>query len=200
MSGRIDRAFLERSSLEVAPALLGSVLSHTTDAGTVAVRITEVEAYVGEGIDPGSHAFRGKTARNASMFGEPGHVYCYFTYGMHVCANVICSPEGEASACLIRAGEIVEGIELARSRRLTSKSDRDLAQGPARLVVALGISLGDDGRDLFAPPFSLEGTTTAADGYATGPRTGLAGGAELPWRFWIPGEPTVSPYKKHPKA
>ncbi|MBG6239882.1 DNA-3-methyladenine glycosylase [Mycetocola sp. CAN_C7] len=199
MTGRIDRAFLERPSLEVAPTLLGAVLSHTTDAGTVAVRITEVEAYVGQGVDPGSHAFRGKTARNASMFGEPGHLYCYFTYGMHVCANVVCSPDGEASGCLIRAGDVVEGIDLARSRRVTSKSDRDLAQGPARLVVALGISLTDDGSDLFAAPFSLEGTTTSVE-HATGPRTGLAGGAELPWRFWIPGEPSVSPYKKHPKA
>lgn len=195
----LDRAFLERPSLEVAPALLGAVLSHTTDAGTVAVRITEVEAYVGQGVDPGSHAFRGKTRRNASMFGEPGHLYCYFTYGMHVCANIVCSPEGEASGCLVRAGEVVEGIELARYRRTTSKNDRDLAQGPARLVVALGISLSDDGSDLFAPPFALEPAASAVE-HVTGPRTGLAGGAELPWRFWIPGEPSVSPYKKHPKA
>ena len=195
----LDRAFLERPSLEVAPALLGAVLRHTTDAGTVAVRITEVEAYVGQGVDPGSHAFRGKTARNASMFGEPGHLYCYFTYGMHVCANVVCSPEGEASGCLLRAGEVVEGIDLARFRRTTSKNDRDLAQGPARLVVALGISLGDDGSDLFAPPFELEPATGPVE-HSTGPRTGLAGGADLPWRFWIPGEPSVSPYKKHPKA
>lgn len=194
-----DRAFFERPSLEVAPDLLGSILRHETDAGTVAVRITEVEAYVGQGIDPGSHAFRGKTARNASMFGEPGHLYCYFTYGMHVCANVVCSPEGEASGCLIRAGEVVEGIELARFRRTTSKNDKDLAQGPARLVVALGISLADDGSDLFAPPFSLERRGASVD-HRTGPRTGLAGGADLPWRFWIPGEPSVSPYKKHPKA
>jgi DNA-3-methyladenine glycosylase len=175
------------------------VLRHTTDAGTVAVRITEVEAYVGQGVDPGSHAFRGKTRRNASMFGEPGHLYCYFTYGMHVCANIVCSPEGEASGCLIRAGEVVEGLELARERRTTSKSDRDLAQGPARLVVALGISLDDDGSDLFSPPFALESGTSAVE-HSTGPRTGLAGGAELPWRFWIPGEPSVSPYKRHPKA
>lgn len=194
-----DRAFFERPSVEVAPELLGTIFRHETDAGTVAVRITEVEAYVGQGIDPGSHAFRGKTARNASMFGEPGHLYCYFTYGMHVCANIVCSPEGEASGCLIRAGEVVEGVELARARRLTSKNDRDLAQGPARLVVALGISLTDDGSDLFAPPFSLERGAASVD-HRTGPRTGLFGGAELPWRFWIPGEPSVSPYKKHPKA
>jgi DNA-3-methyladenine glycosylase len=194
-----DRAFFERPSLEVAPELLGMILRHETDAGSVAVRITEVEAYVGQGVDPGSHAFRGKTKRNASMFGEPGHLYCYFTYGMHVCANVVCSPEGEASGCLIRAGEVVEGIDLARVRRTTSKNDRDLAQGPARLVVALGISLTDDGSDLLAHPFSLERGGASVD-HNTGPRTGLAGGADLPWRFWIPGEPSVSPYKKHPKA
>ncbi|MCP2031986.1 DNA-3-methyladenine glycosylase [Okibacterium sp. HSC-33S16] len=194
-----ERSFLERRSVEVAPHLLGAVLRHTTEDGTVGVRITEVEAYVGQGEDPGSHAFRGKTARNASMFGEPGHLYCYFTYGMHVCANIVCSPEGIASGCLVRAGEIVEGIDLARARRTTSKSDRDLAQGPARLVVALGITLGDDGNDLFAPPFSLERSPTPVD-FLTGPRTGLFGGADLPWRFWIPGEPSVSPYKRHPKA
>lgn len=195
----IDRAFFERPALEAAPELLGTIFRHRTDEGTVAVRITEVEAYVGQGIDPGSHAFRGKTKRNASMFGEPGHLYCYFTYGMHVCANMVCSPNGEASGILIRAGEVVEGIELARARRTTSRSDKDLAQGPARLTVALGIALTDDGSDLFAPPFSLEAGDQAAE-VLTGPRTGLAGGADLPWRFWIPGEPSVSPYKKHPKA
>jgi DNA-3-methyladenine glycosylase len=198
----LDRAFFERPSLEVAPELLGTILRHETDAGTVGVRITEVEAYVGQGIDPGSHAFRGKTKRNASMFGSPGHLYCYFTYGMHVCANMVCSPNGEASGVLIRAGEIIEGIELARARRTTSRTDKDLAQGPARLTVALGIALSDDGSDLFAPPFSLEPGLRAPE-VLTGPRTGLGGpggGGEFPWRFWIPGEPTVSPYKKHPRA
>ena len=186
---------LARPSIEVAPLLLGAIVH----GRGVSVRLTEVEAYLGE-VDPGSHAFRGQTRRNAVMFRPPGHLYTYFTYGMHVCANIVCSPEGEASGCLIRAGEVVEGIELARSRRTTSKSDRDLAQGPARLVVALGISLSDDGSDLFAPPFALESRGTPSVEHATGPRTGLAGGADLPWRFWIPGEPTVSPYKKHPKA
>jgi DNA-3-methyladenine glycosylase len=197
----LERAFFERPSIEVAPELLGTIFRHETDAGTVAVRITEVEAYVGQGIDPGSHAFRGKTRRNASMFGVPGHLYCYFTYGMHVCANMVCSPDGEASGVLIRAGEIVEGIGLARDRRTTSRSDKDLAQGPARLTVALGIALTDDGADLFAPPFSLEAGLRAPE-VLTGPRTGLGGpggSADFPWRFWIPGDPSVSPYKKHPK-
>lgn len=178
-------------ALEVAPLLLGAQLSK----GEVTVRITEVEAYLGE-LDPGSHAFRGRTKRNAVMFGEPGHLYTYFTYGMHVCANVVCSPEGTASAVLLRAGEVVEGVELARTRRMTSRRDADLAQGPARLVVAMGIDLADGGADLAEPPFHLELRDPVA--YATGPRTGVSGdggGPDFPWRFWIPGDPTVSPYR-----
>jgi DNA-3-methyladenine glycosylase len=186
----------DQPSVEVAPLLLGSVLSKTTHEGTVSVRITEVEAYLGE-QDPGSHAFRGQTRRNAVMYGEPGHLYTYFTYGMHVCANVVCSPAGTATAVLLRGGEVVEGLDLARLRRHTSKSDADLARGPARLVVALGITLDDGGADLAAAPFSLELPRHPSD-YATGPRTGVSGDGgtdAYPWRFWIPGDPTVSPYK-----
>jgi DNA-3-methyladenine glycosylase len=188
----------ERPSTEVAPLLLGAVLSKSTAEGTVAVRITEVEAYLGE-LDPGSHAFRGPGRRNAVMYGEPGHLYTYFTYGMHVCANVVCSPPGIATAVLFRAGEVVEGIELARARRATSKKDADLARGPARLVVALGIALSDGGADLAVAPFSLE-LPAASVGFETGPRTGVSGAGgtlEFPWRYWIPGDPTVSPYKAH---
>ena len=165
----------------------------------VTLRITEVEAYLGVGEDPGSHSFRGKTARNAVMFGEPGHLYTYFTYGMHVCANVVCSPEGSASGILLRGGEIVAGVELARARRTTSKSDADLARGPARLAVALGITLADGGADLARGRFSLE-LPAAASAHSSGPRTGVSGdggGPAYPWRFWIPGDPTVSPYKAH---
>ncbi|HZK58653.1 MAG TPA: DNA-3-methyladenine glycosylase [Cryobacterium sp.] len=191
------RTLFERPAVEVAPLLLGAVLSH---AG-VSVRITEVEAYLG-GADPGSHAFRARTARNASMFGPPGHLYAYFTYGMHVCANVVCSPDGEASAVLIRAGEIVEGAVEARQRRTAAARDLDLARGPARLTVALGIALGDDGADLAAAPFGLTLPGAPAD-FLAGPRTGVSGpgGGDLfPWRFWIPGEASVSPYRRHPKA
>ena len=183
---------LERPSVEVAPLLLGGLL--TVDA--VTLRITEVEAYLGE-IDPGSHAFRGQTRRNAVMYGPPGHLYTYFTYGMHVCANVVCSPEGTASAVLLRAGEIIDGIELARMRRLTSKTDADLARGPARLCVALGITLDDGGAPLSRGRFRLE-LPGAPEPFVTGPRTGVSGAggtADYPWRFWIPGDPTVSPYK-----
>ncbi|MDN4598566.1 DNA-3-methyladenine glycosylase [Leifsonia virtsii] len=194
------------SSLEVAPRLLGAVLRHDSEEGPVALRITEVEAYIGDGLDPGSHAFRGRTKRNAVMYGPPGHVYTYFTYGMHVCANIVCSPEGEASAVLLRAAEVVEGEDLAERRRVgvTGRRipHRDLARGPARLVVAAGMSLADDGADVFAPPFDLLLPDEQVD-YVTGPRTGVSGaggGLAFPWRYWLPGDPTVSPYKRHPKS
>ena len=187
-----DRELLERPSTEVAPLLLGALLT----VGDVTVRLTEVEAYLGE-LDPGSHAFRGPGRRNAVMYGEAGHLYTYFTYGMHVCANVTCSPEGVASAVLLRAGEVVAGLETARMRRTTSKTDADLARGPARLCVALGITLDDGGVDLATGRVRLD-LPVRAEEFATGPRTGVSGvgGSEsYPWRFWIPGDPTVSPYK-----
>ena len=185
---------LERPAVEVAPLLLGALLS----VDDVTLRITEVEAYLGE-VDPGSHAFRGETPRTAVMFGQPGRLYTYFTYGMHTCANIVCSPEGTASAVLLRAGEVIEGVELARMRRTTSRSDSDLAKGPARLCVALGISLADGGSDLTTGRFRLE-LPSQPVGYESGPRTGvsgLGGSDDFPWRFWIDGDPTVSPYKRH---
>jgi DNA-3-methyladenine glycosylase len=190
-----DRSFLSRSAVEVAPALLGAHLV----SGDVTLRITEVEAYLGEGVDPGSHSFRGKTNRNAVMFGEPGHLYTYFTYGMHVCANVVCSPAGTSGGVLLRAGEIVRGREIASARRHTSRSSVDLARGPARLTVALGITLADGGTDLASGRIRLELPDESSD-YESGPRTGVSGdggGPAYPWRFWIPGDPTVSPYKAH---
>jgi DNA-3-methyladenine glycosylase len=137
------------------------------------------------------------------MFERPGTLYVYFSYGMHVCANIVTSPYGEASAILVRAGEVVDGLELARSRRPTSKSDADLARGPARLCVALGIALSDDGDDLETGPIRLELPDAPAEpvAFAQGPRTGVSGAGgtdEYPWRFWIPGDPTVSPYKRSP--
>lgn len=174
--------------LETAPRLLNAVLRH----GDVAVRLTEVEAYDGA-HDPGSHAFRGMTRRNAVMFGPPGHLYCYFTYGMHVCCNVVCGPTGTASAVLVRAGEIVDGIEIARERRPGAK-DRDLARGPARLCRALGIELSHDGTDLTSGPITLEPGETPST-VSTGPRVGLRAAPERPWRFWIAGDPTVSTYR-----
>jgi DNA-3-methyladenine glycosylase len=175
---------------EVAPLLLGSVLSH----GGVAVRITEVEAY-GAADDPGSHAHRGRTPRNSVMFGPAGRLYVYFTYGMHHCANVVCGPEGEAAAVLLRAGEVVSGLETARVRR-PGFGDRDLARGPARLCTALDLDLSSNGADLGAGPPRLElGDTPDASNVFSGPRVGLRGAPERPWRFWISGEPTVSVYR-----
>lgn len=186
---------LSRPATEVAPLLLGAVLH----GRGVSVRLTEVEAYLGD-ADPGSHAYRGQTRRNATMFGPPGHLYVYFTYGMHVCANVACSPEGVATGVLLRAGEVVSGIELARERRVSSKRDTDLASGPARLCVALGIELSDDGNDLGAGAVRLEPAPhpVALSDIATGPRVGVSGpgGSDaFPWRYWIAGDPTVSAYK-----
>lgn len=187
-----DRELLERPATEVAPLLLGALIT----VGDVTLRLTEVEAYLGE-LDPGSHAFRGATKRNAVMYGEPGHLYTYFTYGMHVCANVVCSPVGTASAVLLRAGEVIEGIEIARMRRTTNKTDADLARGPARLCVALGITLADAGADLRTGRVRLDLPADQSP-YETGPRTGVSGDGgslDYPWRFWIPDDPTVSPYK-----
>ena len=190
-----DREQLRRSPLVVAPDLLGSTLR----VGDVALRITEVEAYLGVGEDPGSHSFRGQTKRNATMFGDAGHLYVYFTYGMHTCANIVCSPHGTSGGVLIRAGEIVEGLDLARSRRTTSKSDVDLARGPARLTVALDIAMSDDGADLATGRIRLDAAAPLSSAsIASGPRTGVSGpggSSEFPWRFWIAGDPTVSPYK-----
>ena len=137
-------SLLRRDSLEVAPALLGAVIAVTDPHGHVAIRLTEVEAYRGE-EDPGSHAFRGRTARNASMFEAGGCIYVYFTYGMHHCLNIVTGPAGLSRAVLLRGGEVVDGIELARARRPAARVDRDLARGPARLCAALGLDRSDDG-------------------------------------------------------
>ena len=195
-----QRSAFEADALAVAPLLLGAVLGHTTAEGRVAVRLTEVEAYRGDD-DPGSHAFRGRTPRTAAMFGEPGLLYAYFTYGMHTCLNVVCSPEGTASAVLLRAGEIVDGAGLAAGRRTAGRPvvPRDLARGPARLAVALGVPLAANGDDLLVPPFDLAMPTTAGPA-VVGPRVGVAapGGTDaFPWRFSIPGDPTVSAYRPH---
>jgi DNA-3-methyladenine glycosylase len=183
--------------LEVAPALLGWGFVH---AG-VMVRLTEVEAYAG-GADPGSHAHRGRTARNAVMFGPAGRLYVYFTYGMHWCANVVTGPEGEASAVLLRAGEVVAGHDVA-GRRRAGVRERDWARGPARLATTLALGRDDDGLDLL---------DVATDGLLlpperpvdrgrvrAGARVGVSGaggdGDLFPWRYWLDGDPSVSAYR-----
>jgi DNA-3-methyladenine glycosylase len=177
---------------EVAPRLLGGVLSH---AG-VSVRITEVEAYDG-GNDPASHAFRGRTPRNEVMFGPPGFLYVYFSYGMHWCANVVVGETGRASAVLLRAGEVVDGIELARSRRGERVVDRSLARGPACLTQALGIGREHDGMDLRG---HLALPSVVAEDVSVGPRVGVSLAHDVPWRFWLTGDRTVSSYKRSPRA
>lgn len=145
----LGREFFDRPVLEVAPDLLGRVLVRSTDEGAIELRLTEVEAYAGE-IDPGSHAYRGRTARNSVMFGPPGHSYVYFTYGMWHCLNLVCGPEGKASGVLLRAGEIRVGAEMARKRRFSARHDRELAKGPARLATALDVDRALNGVDVVA--------------------------------------------------
>jgi DNA-3-methyladenine glycosylase len=201
----IPRDFFARPSVPVAPELLGCVLEHETAAGLVAVELTEVEAYAGAS-DPASHAYRGKTARNAVMFGPPGHAYVYFTYGMHFCVNLVCLGNGSASAVLLRAGRIIAGEELARVRRTRGSAVipyRDLARGPARLCQALDIDRSLDGADVCVPESPLrmrwpDASTTARSEerkVLSGPRVGVSQAAEVPWRFWVEGEPTVSVYR-----
>jgi DNA-3-methyladenine glycosylase len=179
-----------------ARGLLGCILS----AGGVRVRITETEAYAGTAGDPASHAHRGRTPRNAVMFGPAGHAYLYFTYGMHWCMNVVTGPEGEASAVLLRAGEVVDGLGNARARRPGVHRDADLARGPARLCSVLGLDGSAYGAYLLdGGPIRLDPPTAPVDpaGVSTGPRVGVNGAHDVPWRFWLTGNPTVSPYRRH---
>jgi DNA-3-methyladenine glycosylase len=189
-------AFYDRPALEVAPDLLGCLLSD----GLITVRVVEVEAYMG-GADPASHSFRGQTARNAAMFGPPGRLYVYFTYGMHWCMNAVCGPGGEPSAVLLRAGEVVAGQAEAEVRRPQVRPV-DLARGPARLARLLGVTGEDIGIDLSAPssPLTLRaGEPVAAAEVTTGPRVGLnprlGDAAWWPWRWWVASSPAVSVFR-----
>jgi len=247
----LPRETFAGSAAVVAPALLGCVLEHDTPEGLVAVALTEVEAYQGQ-ADPASHAYRGRTPRNAVMFGPPGHAYVYFTYGMHFCVNLVCLPEGTASAVLLRAGRVVEGEDLARARRAApGPGGRDLARGPARLCQALAITRAQNGADVCDPasplrvrwpgpaelagagpaelagagpaelagagPAELAGAGPAEAGagpaeagagpvgpaelagasISHGPRVGVSAAGDVPWRFWVTGDPTVSVYRAH---
>jgi DNA-3-methyladenine glycosylase len=211
----LPRDFFDRPAPEVAPALLGCVLAHETPEGVVAVELTEVEAYAGE-LDPASHAYRGKTPRNAVMYGPPGYAYVYFTYGMHFCVNVVCLPAGTANAVLLRAGRVIAGEDLARRRRSARRlvpddqtplrvlPARELARGPARLCQALAIDRAQNGLDFCDPasPLRLSGAASGAGTGASrtisaGPRVGVSAGADTNWRFWVADEPTVSAYRPH---
>jgi DNA-3-methyladenine glycosylase len=180
----------------VAPGLLGCWVVTDRPEGRVALRLTEVEAYSGQGEDPASHAHRGPTPRAAIMFGPPGRLYVYFSYGVHWCANVVVGPEGRGSAVLLRAGDVVVGEELARSRRPAARNVRDLARGPARLTQALGIGPDDRGAELFSPGSTVRlhrGPAPAA--VSSGPRVGISVATDLPWRFWQTGAPSVSVFR-----
>ncbi|WP_116509957.1 DNA-3-methyladenine glycosylase [Micromonospora sp. B006] len=177
-----------------------TLLGWTVSANGVAVRLTEVEAYAGTGEDPASHAHRGPTPRNQVMFGPAGHVYVYFVFGMHWCANIVCGRDGEAAAVLLRAGEVVDGVETARERRPRAP-DRDLARGPARLVTALGIEREANGTSAIdgSGPLLLTPPASPVDParIVAGPRVGVAAAHDLPWRFWLADEPSVSVYRRH---
>lgn len=186
----VRRDELTGPAVDIAPTLLGLVLQ----AGERSGRIVEVEAYMGAD-DPASHAFRGLTPRNATMFGPPGHLYVYFTYGMHWCANVVTGEEGHATAVLIRALAPISGIEAMRAARPRARRDRDLCSGPAKLTQALGIDGTHDGVDLCDPasPVRLldDGWRHELDPVA-GPRIGISVAIDHPWRWVVPDDPNVS--------
>lgn len=176
----------------VAPQLLGCVITHNG----VSIRLTEVEAYAGA-QDPAAHTYRGKTARNAAMFGPPGRLYVYFSYGIHYNGNIVCAPEGDGQGCLMRAGEVIAGEELARERR--QRPERalipfdNLARGPGNLGQALGLTLPDNGAEAQLTMREQEPEWVA------GPRIGISKNSDAPWRFWIPGDKTVSSPRGYPK-
>lgn len=193
----IERDRLAVAALTLAPRLVGAVVESDIGGRHVAVRLTEVEAYAGI-EDPASHAYRGPTNRTRVMFGPPGHLYCYFTYGMHWCANVVCGVDGVAAAVLMRAGEVIDGGVVAADRRPAARREADLARGPARLAAVLGLGAAYDGADLCDPdsPIRLvEMPRRRQKGVVAGPRVGISRASERPWRFWRDADPTVSVYK-----
>lgn len=191
----VPRSRLAAPALVVAPRLLGATLISDIDGRRVVARITEVEAYEGE-QDPASHAFRGPTKRTEVMFGPAGYLYCYFVYGMHWCANITCQTPGTAAAVLLRAAQIVDGEPFVRARTVSPLPAARLGSGPARLAKALGLNGAHTGLDLLSADSPVRLTRLAKPvPFRTGPRVGVAAAAEHPWRFWLPDEPSVSPYR-----
>ncbi|MDI3387498.1 DNA-3-methyladenine glycosylase [Streptomyces sp. B-S-A8] len=186
---------------EVAPRLLGSVLTCKTPEGTVSIAVTETEAYSGT-ADPASHAYRGQTPRNAVMFGPAGHLYVYRSHGLHWCANVVTGTDGMASAVLIRAGRVIEGEDLARKRRGAKVEGPRLARGPANFCQALGITAEHNGTDLLtgASVALSEGKPVPAALIQAGPRVGVSRAHDWQHRFYLVGDPTVSAYRLSPRA
>lgn len=197
MPASVERTRLSGPALVLAPRLVGAVVVSDVGGVEVAVRLTEVEAYEGAD-DPASHAFRGRTPRTAVMFGPPGHLYCYFTYGMHWCANIVCGTDGSAAAVLLRAGEVIRGRDGAFARRPAVRRETDLARGPARLAGCLGLGADQNGLDLCATdsPVRLESVPSRRRrGVVCGPRVGISAATERPWRFWLDAAPTVSSFR-----
>jgi DNA-3-methyladenine glycosylase len=182
-------AFFRRDPREVAPALLNKILAGPDGRRG---RIVEVEAYCGAD-DPAAHSYRGRTQRNASMFGPAGHLYVYFTYGMHWCANVVCGEVGEGVGVLLRALEPVAGLEAMRAARPKARTDRDLCRGPARLAQAMGITGVHDGLSVRSGPYRvLEDGVPPPDLPTAGPRIGISVAVDAPWRWHVPGNRYVS--------
>ncbi|MBN9102471.1 MULTISPECIES: DNA-3-methyladenine glycosylase [unclassified Pseudonocardia] len=193
----LDRGELVHDVLPAAVRLLGCTVESDTPDGTVAVRLVEVEAYRGAD-DPASHSFRGRTPRNGVMFGPAGHLYVYFVYGMHFCANISCLDDGDAGAVLLRAGKVVSDLPTAHARRPTARRSVDLARGPARLASLLGLGREHNGVDVTSPASPvrvLAGPPVDPAQVRSGPRVGVAAAHDLPWRFWLDGSPEVSAYR-----
>jgi DNA-3-methyladenine glycosylase len=186
--------------VSAARLLLGARL---TARGVSAV-IVEVEAYGGPADGPwpdaASHSFRGPGGRNTVMFGPAGHLYTYRSHGIHVCANVVCATDGVAGAVLLRAAVIDDGVDVAWTRRGEHVKESTLARGPGNLCAALGIEMTDNGTDLFDPVAAVRLSLRAPGSASAGPRTGVSKAADRPWRFWVPGRPEVSPYRRSPRA
>ncbi len=202
---QLQRLFDEHATV-LAPTLLGCELTVTTAGGSVSVRLTEVEAYGGQGEDPGAHSFNGRTARNSSLFGPPRHTYVYLNYGIHRCLNLACGAEGTAGGVLLRAGEVLEGRDLAVQRRGGRETGIQLLSGPGRLGQGLGIELSMDAQPVTvgvpAEPvtFALKPPAEPVrhELLRRGPRVGVSGvggSAEFPWRWWIDGDRSVSAYR-----
>ena len=183
----------------VAASLLGMTLTAHGEDGSVTVRLTETEAYAGE-ADPASHAYRGPTPRNEVMYGPGGRLYVYRSHGLHWCCNLVTGSPGTASAVLLRAGEVVDGTEVARHRRGPHAKDVQLARGPGNLARALGLTGLDNGVRVGGPRLVLSGSGVGPSEIIAGPRVGVTWAAEVPWRFTVRGEPTVSAYRRSPRA
>ena len=191
---------LDTDPVSAARALLGAILT----AGGVRARIVEVEAYGGPPDGPwpdaASHSYRGRSVRNAVMFGPPGRLYTYRSHGIHVCANVSCGADGVAAAVLLRAAVVESGLAAARRRRGPAVAPTALARGPGNLCAALGIGMDDNGADLFDAGSPVTLTLGASVDGAAGPRVGVSRASDRAWRLWLTGRPEVSTYRRSPRA